>query len=353
MVEQTGVTVLAATFYSRKEVLVVQGKLGFDKPVFQVVAYKENKSEDDDDEEKLVYIKDKNIILRAVNFSLFNNNNRQNNSINLNDDENGIRQKKRKHEKVDGEDEETSGLSRPLNVKISSSGPTNLSLPAKSSYPFPITASDDESDENNNEGSKKKNKRKKESKNSSSSSSSSAMVKALALRILEQEENLKKPELGVIPKGGTLQTVLVQALHTNDETLLENCFNFAGGNEKTIKTTVKKLPLPYVLPLLTKVVAKFQSQPSRALSFILWIKQVIRIHSAYLLQLPEATSGPITSLFSIIDGRVAVFRKLLKLSGRLDLLLSQAPKGGESGEDIQEGPLLNYTEGAPSYLQKS
>jgi len=75
LVEQLDVTILAVTFSSKKEVLIVQGKPATAKPTFQIVAYKESKKNGDDEEEEddiLTWVNKKTIVLKPVNSFLFN-----------------------------------------------------------------------------------------------------------------------------------------------------------------------------------------------------------------------------------------------------------------------------------------
>jgi len=52
-----------------------------------------------------------------------------------------------------------------------------------------------------------------------------------------------------------------------------------------------------------------------------WIRALLMVHTSHLMALPEL-AGVIAGLYSIVDARVSVFPQLLKLSGRLDLVLS-------------------------------
>ncbi|KJE95621.1 hypothetical protein CAOG_08938 [Capsaspora owczarzaki ATCC 30864] len=122
------------------------------------------------------------------------------------------------------------------------------------------------------------------------------------------------------PKAHSLVQMLVQALHSGDNQLLEDCLSVS--NEAVIRNTMKKLPASYVIPFLTLIVEKFQAKPSRGLTLLIWIRGLLLVHTAYLMTVPnlvEALSG----LYQLVDARLSVFKKLLKLSGRLDLIISQ------------------------------
>jgi len=70
------------------------------------------------------------------------------------------------------------------------------------------------------------------------------------------------------------------------------------------------------------VIEKFQSKPSRGHTLLIWIQTILVCHAPYLMTLPDLMKV-LSSLYLTADSRVTVFKKLLKLSGRLDLLVSQ------------------------------
>jgi hypothetical protein len=88
----------------------------------------------------------------------------------------------------------------------------------------------------------------------------------------------------------------VQALHTDDVSLLEYCLSTRNG--KIIERTIDRLPTPYVIPFLTRVIDKFQSTPSRGQALITWLKEILTRHSAYLLSVPTLTKS-LTGLYSV------------------------------------------------------
>lgn len=88
-----------------------------------------------------------------------------------------------------------------------------------------------------------------------------------------------------------------------------------------ISTTVSRLSTSQVLPLLSALVQRLQGRPMRAAQLVTWLRAVLIAHTAYLLTVPDLARS-LSPLFQALDARLAVFRKLLALSGRLDLLLS-------------------------------
>jgi U3 small nucleolar RNA-associated protein 5 len=145
-----------------------------------------------------------------------------------------------------------------------------------------------------------------------------------------------------LPQAQSLSTLLIQALQTNDKIQFEACLGVT--DQKVIEDTVARLPLGRVVPFLAKVIGKFESSPSRGVTLTRWIRAVLTQHTSHLMSAPDLVrqlSGlyqvgnccgfrvavprviVCIYLFKMIDSRLNVFKPLLKLSGRLDLVLAQ------------------------------
>ncbi|KAI8336844.1 WD40-repeat-containing domain protein [Chlamydoabsidia padenii] len=118
----------------------------------------------------------------------------------------------------------------------------------------------------------------------------------------------------------SLQTALVQALHSKDSALLEGCLR--QRNPDIITATVRRFPTAYVIPLLLQLIDKFQEKPIRAQEIMDWIRPVLQIHTAYLMTVPDLV-GKLSNFYQAMDTRVSVLPKLLTLNGRLDIVSTQ------------------------------
>lgn len=65
-----------------------------------------------------------------------------------------------------------------------------------------------------------------------------------------------------------------------------------------------------------------KAKPSRGLMLIAWVKAVLSSHASYLMTVPDVAQK-LAPLYSLVDARVSVFQRLLSLSGRLDLIMTQ------------------------------
>jgi hypothetical protein len=179
---------------------------------------------------------------------------------------------------------------------------------------------------------------KKRAKLATSKSKSDVLSLSLAERLAESEAasaaaiaagqgafSLETP--GALPKAGSLQTILQQALHSNDAALVEYCLTAGAtaalqGNAALVRVTVRRLSPVYVLPLLQHLMSKFSSRPNRAASLLPWLREVFSAHTAFLIRQPSL-ANQLAPLTHLLDQRSAVFKKMLKLQARLDLLLGQ------------------------------
>lgn len=159
------------------------------------------------------------------------------------------------------------------------------------------------------------------------------LSKSLASRIRETEQQAEKLRASYV--GGSLETVLTQALQNDDDELLEQCISVGvvGRSRKgpsVIRNTLARIAPAYVVPLLIKIINKLQGNANRGLELIPWMRESLRIHAAYLLTVPQLASH-LSTLYKILEYRLNPFKKLLSLQGRLDLVLSQVNRKGSDG----------------------
>ena len=151
------------------------------------------------------------------------------------------------------------------------------------------------------------------------------------------------PSTSALPKGSSrtdsLAVLMTQALRSNDRALLEKCLS-AGGNQRLVTNTVKRLLPSDAALFLRAAVDRVLSRPSRAAQLAPWVKALIHHHTGYLMSAPGA-QGPLAALYQAIEGRVGMYQQLLKVYGRLSLVVAHsASKGaGEEGDEGEEGAL--------------
>lgn len=157
-----------------------------------------------------------------------------------------------------------------------------------------------------------------EENNEGNHSARSAAARAAEIASTIEDDSLVSS--GKTPRAISLIKILEQALKSSDDALLEHCLG--TSDRAIIRETVEGLSASCVVQFLTRVINKFEARPARAANLCVWIKVVVEKHAGYLTSSQDAVSA-LGGLHSTVDGRLGVFKRLLKLSGRLDLILSQ------------------------------
>lgn len=146
------------------------------------------------------------------------------------------------------------------------------------------------------------------------------------------------------PKAGSLTQMLIQALNSQDKKLLEDVFS-VSSKPKIIQSTIKRLPVNYVIPFTTELVHRIQASPSRGCHLVPWVKSILTIHMSYLMSVPNLVES-LGGLYQLFESRVGVYSRLCKLQGRLDLMLAQVSAQTEEvvEEELLAEPMMVYKE---------
>jgi U3 small nucleolar RNA-associated protein 5 len=146
---------------------------------------------------------------------------------------------------------------------------------------------------------------------------------------------------GSAPTAGSLASLLVQALQSDDTALLGECLGVT--DPRTITATVARLPSSCVHPLLITLVEKFQSRPHKSHMLVPWIREILLAHASYLITVPNLLDS-LAGLYQTVDSRLSCFKRLVKLSGRLELLLAQVDKQSAGPAEEDEAQVAVYHE---------
>jgi U3 small nucleolar RNA-associated protein 5 len=133
---------------------------------------------------------------------------------------------------------------------------------------------------------------------------------------------------------GSLTSILSQALTSGDDSMVELVLSY---NERTvIFETVSKLPTSSIVPFLSKLIMKLQARPGRGAQLTSWLRVLLNCHTGYLLTLHDLVDR-LSSLYSLLETRLAAYKKMLKLQGRLDLIVARLASNSSSSEKNQGG----------------
>ncbi|KAL2610113.1 hypothetical protein R1flu_028686 [Riccia fluitans] len=169
----------------------------------------------------------------------------------------------------------------------------------------------------------------------------------VSLGIVDKEATNEEKHVKVVPpRRDSLHVLLSQALQSDDNSLMERCL--AVQDEKLIRNTVGKLRPSEAGKFLGVCTFRLETRPRRGLALVSWIRAILLQHSASLMINP-AMQPVLTTLYQVIDARMTVFRPLLALSGRLDLItthiLCQEASTVEEEEEESLVEAVVYEEG--------
>ncbi|XP_064622092.1 WD repeat-containing protein 43-like [Lineus longissimus] len=159
----------------------------------------------------------------------------------------------------------------------------------------------------------------------------------------DQSSDQAAPAATHPPQADTLATLLTQGLQSQDKLIINNVLQ--TNNEKIIKNTVRRLPVPVVIPLVKELSRRMHGHAQVGHVLIKWVKMVLTIHTSYLMTFPEIVDT-LSSLYQMMDYRVGMFSRLSKLQGKLELMLSQVTSQTQDEEETvaTQQPMLIYQE---------
>jgi U3 small nucleolar RNA-associated protein 5 len=135
------------------------------------------------------------------------------------------------------------------------------------------------------------------------------------------EGPLQKKARQTRPSTESLSQLIVQAVTSQDGNLLESALS-SQGKERTIRSTVEKLPSSVVLPFIAQLIEKIEVKPSRCTKLLVWIRNCLTCHMTYLSTVPMAT-GALGYLEELSAVHLSSYERLCRLHGKLDVLLSR------------------------------
>ncbi|KAK5640559.1 hypothetical protein RI129_011370 [Pyrocoelia pectoralis] len=158
-------------------------------------------------------------------------------------------------------------------------------------------------------------------------------------------ENLKLNKLDSKSKTSRVNNVaqlLIQGLHSKNKAILASVLNGDHG-DTVIKDTIKRLPVPVLLPLIEELTSLIQGTTVPSQYGSLWLKHLLEVHAGIFLSNPDLPNllGPV---LGSIESRLSLLMPLNRLKGRLDLLVSQVSNVNASDENVEDNALLIYND---------
>ncbi|RKO98634.1 hypothetical protein CXG81DRAFT_21167 [Caulochytrium protostelioides] len=139
----------------------------------------------------------------------------------------------------------------------------------------------------------------------------------------------------------SLNTLLAQALQSHDRALLLRVI--AVQDARVIQTTVSRLSSSAVAPFAEALLHRLHSGPGAMSQVLPWLRVVLVVHASFLLGNPGVVAL-LGRLHQQLVNRTENFSELLKLSGKLDLVLSSARLREQGTGVLNDVALVNYAE---------
>lgn len=127
----------------------------------------------------------------------------------------------------------------------------------------------------------------------------------------------KGARVDVGDKNVTFQAALEQAIHTNDQQLLNKCFTISSFD--VIKATLLKLAPSFIIPLVKLMITVLQTSVHHQ-SLYSYLHIIVMHHTSLLMS--SGALREMSVLHSAIHARSLAYLDLLKAKGRVDLLLA-------------------------------
>ena len=152
-------------------------------------------------------------------------------------------------------------------------------------------------------------------------------MKVMSQLTIEEMEEMELSSEGIV-------TNIIKGIANNNRNLIERCLSV--DEENTIKKTIMNLPHKYIVELLNIVCDIFNNKPKKAYIMTIWLKNIFEQHLSYLMSIKEV-SKIIGKLYVVVENRTMCYKHLLRLNGRMNLLLSQIDKKQMNQEKMKGG----------------
>lgn len=143
------------------------------------------------------------------------------------------------------------------------------------------------------------------------------------------------------PNAKRMTHQLIQGLHGNDATILRNVLK--QTDEEIVSMTVKFLPAQYVMALVNELSILMTKKTAGSETALIWLRYLIQTHASSLMSFGLANlNATFGTTLGIIDHRTQNLPALMRLRGRLDLLVKQVKQTSDIDEDIKNENALVY-----------
>jgi len=145
------------------------------------------------------------------------------------------------------------------------------------------------------------------------------------------------------PRTDNLSQVLTQALQNSDKQMLETVLR--NKEDEIVTNTLNSLPLDLIDPLLRELQKCLYYKGEQIVTYMKWLEKLIQTRLSFILTLPSMESE-LAPLLEVLNARTDVLDRMLRLKGRLSLMMSRVSHKEE--KLLKHEPLLKYEESSSS-----
>lgn len=146
---------------------------------------------------------------------------------------------------------------------------------------------------------------------------------------------------GKRPNAKKLTYQLIQGLHGSDANILRGVLK--QTDEETVRLTVKYLPTQYVMAFVNELSLLMSKKTAGSEIALTWLRHLIQTHSSSLMAYGATNlCNTFGTTLGIIDHRTQNLPKLMRLRGKLDLLVGHLKQNNDFDEEIHNENVLVY-----------
>lgn len=146
---------------------------------------------------------------------------------------------------------------------------------------------------------------------------------------------------GKRPNAKKLTYQLIQGLHGSDANILRTVLK--QTDEETVRLTVKYLPTQYVMSFVNELSLLMSKKTAGSEIALTWLRYLIQTHSGSLMSYGATNlCNTFGTTLGIIDHRTQNLPKLMRLRGKLEILVSHLKQNSDLDEEIHNENVLVY-----------
>jgi len=134
------------------------------------------------------------------------------------------------------------------------------------------------------------------------------------------------------PNAASFAQLLIQALHSKDDKLINEMIFKNHFTSKVLMNTIKRIPNNLIEQLLRTISDMLLWNPSRSSYLIMWLRTIMSVHLTFLLT-SEISRDALSGIYRLVKAQEEIHMPLLNLRGKIDMVFSYVSGNGDSGDE--------------------